>query len=144
MDWGEGRRLVRTFIKTSKSVSGSCSGNSDNHYFSTRLMLISLLLLAMQRSTDSYVGAGVTVADTVVAVGTPRYELQNVVAGPPSAFKTPKTPVTTAQLTARGASGAPVARAAQEAGASWGAQLTSATATEKSENKSVLNSIIAK
>lgn len=47
--------------------------------------------------------AGVVVVRTVVALGTRRYELQNEVAGPPKFFKIPNTPVSTLQLTARGA-----------------------------------------
>lgn len=107
-------------------------------------MLISLLSLVIRKSKHSYLGAGVTVVETVVALGTCRYELQNEVAGPPSTFKTPKTPVTTLQFTARGASAAPAARAEQEAGGIWGAQLTSAAATEISESRSVLSSIVVK
>jgi hypothetical protein len=107
-------------------------------------MLISLLSLVTRKSKHSYLGAGVTVVETVVALGTRRYELQNEVAGPPSTFKTPKTPVTTLQFTARGASAAPAARAEQEAGGIWGAQLTSAAATEISESRTVLSSIMVK
>lgn len=73
-----------------------------------------------------------------------RYELQNAVAGPPSTSKAPKTPVTALQFTARGASVAPAARAEQEAGGIWGAQLTSAAATERSESRNVLSSMMVK
>jgi hypothetical protein len=107
-------------------------------------MLISLLSLVIHVSEHSCLGAGVTVVETVVALGTCRYELQNEVAGSPSTFKTPKTPVTILQFTARGASAAPAARAEQEAGRIWGAQLTSAAATEISESRSVLSSIVVK
>jgi hypothetical protein len=107
-------------------------------------LLVILLLLVIRKTKHSYLDAGVTVVETVVAVGTCRYELQNEVAGPPSTFKIPKTPVTTIQSTARGASAAPAARAEQEAGGIWGAQLTSAAATEISESRSVLSSIVVK
>jgi hypothetical protein len=88
---------------------------------------------------------GVIVVEVVVALGTRRYELQNEVAGPPSIFKAPKTPVTTRQLTARGASALLEARAAQEAGAIRGIQLTaggSAAVTETTKSRTILNSNI--
>lgn len=50
---------------------------------------------------------GVAVILIVVVAGTLRYELQKDVAGAPSAFTTPRTPVTALQLTARAISSSP-------------------------------------
>jgi hypothetical protein len=75
------------------------------------------LMFEVDENQARHLVAGVTVVEVVEALGTRRYELQNEVAGPPSIFKAPKTPVTTWQLTSRGASALLEARAAQEAGA---------------------------
>lgn len=141
MDLGKDRSIVRSFLRRLKSKNRSSGDNSDYYCFGTSL--ISVLLLTGIGSGHRYLGAGVKVVDTVVAGGTARYELQNEVAGPPSAFKTPKTPVTTLQLTARGAIEYLAAIAEHEAGSSWGAQLISAAAAaEIIEKKAVLTSII--
>ena len=76
---------------------------------------VSLRFWKLIKLQDPYLGAGVTVVETVVALGIRRNELQNEVAGLPSAFKTPKQPVMILQFTARGTSAFSEAKAEHEA-----------------------------
>lgn len=140
----ERRRFSGTFCETSIRENRGDSGASNDHGLDTVSMqkLVCPIACGPSEGSISCLGAGVTVVEIVVALGTRRYELQNEVAAGPRTFRAPRTPVTTWQFTPRGSSAAPVARAEQEAGASCGAQLTSAAATETSESKSALSSIM--
>ena len=139
VDLSGGRSVNGAFLETGKCENGSGGGGSNDHGLGTISVPVSLPSLVLCRGKHWYLGAGVTVVEVVVVLGTRRYELQNEVAGPPSTFKTPKTPVRALQFTARGTSAAP---AEQEAGGICGAQLTSAAATETSESRSVLSSMM--
>jgi hypothetical protein len=142
-----GVTIVVVVVVVVRAVAVLCRINTVSSAYTFFLQFFSICKQgAKSESKVADLVAGVVVVKTVVALGTRRYELQNEVAGPPKFFKIPNTPVTTLQLTARGAILAWAASEVQVSAGTEAAQLKrmgdSAAATDTSERRSVLSSMI--